>query len=352
MKNLQNLRVRLQPKIWLLALSFLLIGSMGCRKNPYHPAPKVVTIADGLQAPMGIEVDNRGNIWVAESGTANNDGKVVLIRPGKNDHGKSGAKVYDAIINLSSIKNALSGETSGPAHLLLDKSTLWILAGDLLYHADLSKYKPGDAPIDANSLPSEDIGSYVRSLQIVTPNDSHPYNLIKGPDGNLYIVDAGANALIKRTGKGHYSILAKFPDLKNPTPVGPPMTQSVPTGIVLCSGGFLVSTLTGFPFSEGQAVIYKVTMDGKVSVYRSGFTTLVDMAEGSYYGNVLLQYGAFGATGFVPNTGSLLFSNGTEKRMIVDKLNMPSGLKQVNSYSWYVTSLGDGTLLKVSYEYR
>lgn len=352
MKNLQNLRVRLQSTIVFLTAAAFLFCMAGCHKNPYHPWPKITTIADGLQGPMGIEIDRRGNIWVAETGKANNDGKVVVISPGKNDHGKNGAKMYDAIIHLASVKNALSGETSGPAHLLFDNNTLWILAGDLLYQADLSKYKPGDAPIDANTLPSEDIGSYVRSLNIVTPNDSHPYNLIKGPDGNLYIVDAGANALIKRTSKDHYSVLAKFPDIKNPTPVGPPMTQSVPTGIILDNGAFLVSTLTGFPFPEGQAVMYKVSMNGDVSVYRSGFTTMVDLAPGNYYGNVVLQHGAFGPTGFMPNTGSLLFSNGHDKTVIVDKLNMPSGLKQTNNSSWYVTSLGDGTLMKVSYEYR
>lgn len=350
MKHLQNVQSWLRSWASMLAVAMLLLSMAGCHKFPNQPAPKTTLVADGLQAPMGIETDWKGNIWVAETGTANNDGKVVVITPDRNPHDKKGAKVYDAIINLASIKNALSNEVEGPAHLLFDKGMLWILAGDMLYHADLTHYKPGDAPIDAGTLPSEDIGSYVRSLNIVTPNDSHPYNLIKGPDGNLYIVDAGANAIIKRTGAGHYSVLAKFPLIKNPTPVGPPMTQSVPTAIILDRGSFLVTTLTGFPFPQGQAVIYKVTMSGDVSVYRKGFTTLVDIAEGNYYGNVLLHYGSFGPTGFVPNTGSLLFSDGQSSDVIVDKLNMPSGLKQINNHSWYVTSLGDGTLMKISYE--
>ncbi len=89
---------------------------------------------------MGIETDQKGNIWVAETGTANNDGKVVVVAK---NHGT--AQAYDAIVNLSSIKNALSGEEEGPAHLLFDHGTLYVLAGDYLYTVNLMNFKPGDA---------------------------------------------------------------------------------------------------------------------------------------------------------------------------------------------------------------
>ncbi len=350
MKKLQHLPAfNYLQFLYVPAVIFLLLLS-GCHKFPIHPNAKMTTVADNLQAPMGMDIDWRGNVWVAETGTANNDGKVVVIRAHKGEHDKGDVKAMDAIINLSSIKNTVSGEPEGPAHLLFDRGMLYILAGDLLYKVDVSKFKPGDAPIDGSKLPSEDIGTYVRSLNIVTPNDSHPYNLAKGPDGNLYILDAGANAIIKRTGPGHYSVLAKFPDFKNPTQVGPPMVQRVPTGIVTDRGGFLVTTLTGFPFPEGQAVIYRVSMKGDVSIYQSGFTTLVDIADGNYNGNVVLHHGTFGPTGFTANTGALLYANGNSSETIVGKLNMPAGLKQIDRQSWYVTSLGDGTLLKISFE--
>ncbi len=353
MKKLQRLQGIRKSMNHCLSLVALLLFMTACNKfPPYYLTPKITTVADNLQAPMGMDIDWRGNVWVAETGTANNDGKIVVIRTDNDNHDKGKAETYDAIINLSSIKNAVSGEPEGPAHLLFDRGVLYILAGDLLYKVDVSKFKPGDAPIDGSKLPAEDIGTFVRSLNIVTPNDSHPYNLIKGPDGNLYIVDAGANAIIKRAGPGHYSVLAEFPDFKNPTTVGPPMVQSVPTGIVADRDGFLVTTLTGFPFPEGKAVIYRVSMKGDVSVYQAGFTTLVDISDGNYNGNVVLHHGTFGPTGFIANTGSLLYANGNASVTIVDKLNMPSGLKQIDRQSWYVTSLGDGTLLKVSFEHN
>jgi hypothetical protein len=342
-------RSSLKAGVLKLLCIMLLFFFAGCKKGAENPpTPKVTTIASGLVAPMGIETDRSGNVWVAETGSANNDGKVVIIDPNRSNR-KSSAAVYDAIINLSSIKNAESGEVEGPAHMLYDKGMMYILAGDYLYKANVSSFKPGDKPIDGSTLPFEDIGSYVRSLNIVTPNDSHPYNLMKGPDGDLYITDAGANAIIHRKSAGNYSVLAKFPDFANPTPVGPPQIQAVPTGIIFDGQDFLVSTLTGFPFVDGAAVIYRVSLSGNVSVYQSGFTTLVSIADGGVYGHVVLHYGSFGPTGFNPNTGSLILVNGSASTVITDGLNTPAGLKQINNQSWYVTSMGDGTLLKVQY---
>lgn len=351
MKTMLQQQNALKKLLYILPALLMIFIFTGCRKNPLDLHPTVTTLTTDLQGPMGIETDRQGNIWVAETGTAHNDGKVVLIRHGNHGHSDN-VKVYDAIINLSSIKNALSDEVEGPAGLLLDHGWLYILAGDFLYTVDLSSVKRDDLPIDGSQLPYEDIGSWVRSQNIVTPNDSHPYDLIKGPHGNIFIVDAGANALIKREGKGKYSVFATFPNFPNPTPVGPPMVQSVPTGIIFDGRGFLVSCLTGFPFPEGHAMVYRVAMDGDVSVYQDGFTTLVDIAPGNFYGQALLHFGAFGPTGFMPNTGALLMANGHSKRVIVDELNMPSGLKQIGYRSWLVTSLGDGSLMKISYGYH
>lgn len=350
MKVVLQRRAWLKTSLWNMMGIMLLLFFAGCRKgSTFPPAATVTTVASGLVAPMGVETDARGDIWVAETGTANNDGKVVLI--GSNQHGnsKTGATPQDAIINLSSIHNASSGDVEGPANLLYRRGMLYILAGDYLYTVNVSSLKPKDLPIDGSKLPFEDIGTYIRSLKIVSPNDSHPYGMTIGPDGDIYIADAGANAIIHRKSAGHYSVLAKIPNFPNPTKVGPPFVQSVPTGIIYDGHDFLVSTLTGFPFAKGSAVIYRVSLSGNVTVFQSGFTTLVSIAEGSYFGHVVLHIGTFGSQGPMPNTGSLLWANGKTSNVITDGLNMPAGMKQINNHSWYVTSMGDGALLRVDY---
>lgn len=345
MKSLRK-KVRFTWYGLMMATAFVLPFLSGCKKGNPIPTAKVTTVATGLMGPMGLETDPRGNIWVAETGTAMNDGKVVVIT--NNNSNTKGIHTFDAIINLSSIHNQFSQDVEGPAHLLFDNGFLYVLAGNFLYHINVSNFKPGDPPIDASKLPYENIGDFVRSNNIAP--DSHPYNMIKGPDGALYIVDAGANAIIRRAGKGNYSLFATFPDFTIPMGNASATIQEVPTGIIFDGRNFLVSTLTGGPFPEGQAKIYKVSLAGKVSVYQTGFTELTDIADGSFlYGHAVLQFSTF-AGSFNPNTGALILANGYLSKTIVSNLNMPSAMKQINDYSWYVSSLGDGSVLKISYK--
>lgn len=345
MKHFQIQQALLKKGLLSAACFVIIFFLAGCRKHYENHTPKVTTLVTGINGPMGLELIPGGHLLVAETGNANNDGKIKLLRREQGTF-----KMYDAVVNLASIKNALSGEVEGPAHLLLDGKTLYVLAGDYLYSIDFKNFKAGGEPIDGSKLSYEDIGSWVRSQNIVTPNDSHPYNLVKGPDGKLYITDAGANALIKRNSAGNYSILATFPDLKNPTSVGPPVMQSVPTGILFDGKNFLVTTLTGFPFPAGQAVVYKVSLSGKVAIHTDGYSTLTDIAPGNAFGNVLLSFGAFGQEGFVPNTGSLFFAHDRYTQEIASGLNMPSAVRQADDHTWFVSALGDGAVLQISYK--
>ena len=78
---------------------------------------------------------------------------------------------------------------------------------------------------------------------------------------------------------------------------------------------------------------------------------LVDQAEGHFSTHIVVQYASsFSlATEFAPNSGALIWVNGTDSEVLAQGLNQPVGIKQVNPYTWYVTSLGDGSVLKVSY---
>ena len=342
MSILLQIKAVLKTGATLVCMALLLFLT-GCKKGHENPELKITTLASGLENPMGLGTDRQGNIWVTTTGTGVDDAKVIVIKP-------NGEK-YDAIINLSSFINKLSGELHGAAHLLLDKGILYVLSGNYLYKANVTNFKPGDTPLDAATIPFEDIGAFVLSYDFINDaEDTHPYNLTKGPGGDLFIADAGANAILHRTSPGVYSVLAEIPGYTNPTPVGPPVVQSVPTSLLYDGHQFLVTTLTGFPFLDGQATVFKVSKSGAVSVHQQGFTTLMDIAEGGYSGRLVMQHSQFGPTGFIPNTGALIWANGSSTQLLTGTLNMPVALKQLNPHTWYLTSLGDGTVLKVSYQ--
>jgi hypothetical protein len=343
---------------WLVSCIVLLSLFAGCKKGNETPQLSITTVATNLAGPMGIEVDHRGNLWVSESGTFNkdgsgkmgthnDDGKVVMITPN--------GKKYDAITHLQSYMNVHSGELQGTVHILLDGGMLYILSGDNLYKANISRWKPGNQPLDARDLPYEDIGGVISQVPSSSnpDHDSHPYNLTKGPNGDLYITDAGANAILRRKGPNNYSILAGLSPISNPAfpGLGGPTVQPVPTSIMFDGRNFLVTTLTGFPFPQGQAVIYKVSTSGQVSVYQKGFTMLVDQAEGYLDNHIVVQHASSfnPASGFALNSGALLWVNGSTSTLLAGGLNQPVGIKKANAYTWYVTCLGDGTVLKVTY---
>ena len=345
----------LKPKRLLSQLLYItftagtLLLAAGCAKESATQTQSVNTvspIASGFHNPLGLEVDAAGLVWVAEQGTGKNDGKVSVVTP-------QGQK-YDVIINFESVPSP-GGEPDGPSHLLFADGLLYVLGtGGKMYKVPQSSLKPGVSTIDASSLAVEDIGAFVLAYNFVhNAHDTHPYNFTVGPNGDIYIVDAAANALLRREKNGTLSVVAEVPGIPNPTPVGPNPIESVPTGIYYDGQGFFVTTLLGFPFPAGKAVIYKITpaasVGASVDVYQQGFTSLVDIAKGTSQGKLVLEHGVFGPMGFTPNTGRLLMANGTSFTVLADGLNQPTGLKQVDEHTSYVANYGDNTVVKITY---
>ncbi|MBD0254973.1 MAG: ScyD/ScyE family protein [Cytophagales bacterium] len=337
--------MRTKSSALLLLAVLLLLGS--CREHDKYfdeakpPAITAKEFATGLAGPLGLAVDPKGHVWVTEVGTGHNDGKVSVITPN--------GKVYPVITQFASVISP-EGLAAGLGHLVYKDGVLYILNGvdGKLYLADVSSFKPGDAPRPASELRSEDIATFVIAYPFEVDTEfSNLYNLAFGPDGGLYIADAGANAVIRRSPSGQLSVLAAIPGIPNPTPGGTAPIDAVPTGIVYDGEKFLVSTLTGFPFPEGKARIYQVSKEGLVSVYRDGFTALVDIALGPDNRPVVLQFAAPGPQGFAPSSGRITRSTTSQNTVLLEGLNLPAGIARRSLRSYYVTSLADGKVLRV-----
>jgi hypothetical protein len=85
---------------------------------------------------------------------------------------------------------------------------------------------------------------------------SNPFGL--EPDGScaLWLVDASRNVIWKvDICTNTVSTLASFPPTVNPTPVGPPRLDAVPTSARAWNGDLLVSCLSGAPFLPGLAQV-------------------------------------------------------------------------------------------------
>ncbi|QDK78703.1 ScyD/ScyE family protein [Spirosoma sp. KCTC 42546] len=330
-------------------LSFFLAGSLltGCQDHrvPAPVQPTISTLATGLVAPIGVEADASGRVFVTEQGTGINDGRVSEITPD--------GKVHPVITGLYSFKRP-DNELDATDHLLAADGMLYVLNAKGLYTLNLASFKTGDAPIPAASLTPENIQKFVIDYAFTEDTgESHLYNMTLGPDGALYMSDAAANAIIRRSKTGQLSVVTAVPGIANPNPAGPPpgppFIESVPTGITYDGKQFAISTLLGFPFPAGKAIIYQMDLAGKLNVFQQTFNSLVDI-ENDGNGNYLaLEFAIFGPTGFTPKTGRLLRAKGTSSDLLIEKLNMPTDLKLIDSHTAYLTSMGDGTLLKITF---
>jgi len=320
---------------YLLALSFL----VSCEENQNEPIQDptqftATNFVSGLKMPVGMSPDEEGQLWVAESGTGHNDAQVSLVT--------AQGTVHPVITGLNSV--FANGSIEGMGHVLYKEGKLYILNGHAgrLYIADVSSFKPGDAPQAASSLESEDMGTFVRGLNLTDPINSNVYQLTFGPDDNLYIVDAGANAIIKRdkTTKA----LSLFAHIPNVTATA----ESVPTGIVYDGSKFLVSALSGAPFIKGTAKLFRVDLDGNVSDYQTNFTTATDILLTPNNKPLITEFAEFSLTtpGFVPATGRIANEEGTT---ILGNLTMPTDLERSGDKTYYVLSYAEGTIQKLTY---
>lgn len=81
-----------------------------------------------------------------------------------------------------------------------------------LYKLDISNYQPGDKPLLASDLEYEDIGTWVKK-QLKT-KETDVFNLTVVPEGDLFIADAAADAIIRRDSKTKkLSVFAAIPRL-------------------------------------------------------------------------------------------------------------------------------------------
>ncbi|MEM9981794.1 MAG: ScyD/ScyE family protein [Bacteroidota bacterium] len=301
--------------------------------------------ASELNSPVGIASLGGLGVFVAEAGTGNNDGQVTFIS-------KTGEK-FPIIINFPSVRRP-DGNIEGTTHLGINRGNLWIVNGvsGLLYRFSLRDFDIDQLPVMANQVPSEDIRTFILDFDFENDtDDSNIYNLTFDFRGNIYIADSGANAIIKRDRDGKLSVFIALPPIPNPTSVGGPTIEPVPTGIVFNKDRFFVCTFLGFPFPPDAARIYEIDLKGNIVEFQEGYNGLIDIGQPFFHQNLFaLQLGTFGEMGIVPNSGSLVLATADGPVTVAEGLNFPNGIGFLKPNEVLVSSLLDGNIVKISIE--
>jgi glucose/arabinose dehydrogenase len=271
---------------------------------------EVMPYATGLHQPRGLTFDPNGNLVVAEQGTGFNDAQLTrLMDLDGNGMADNGAEIKPLAVGLPSAATAPE-DTGAPPEILG--------AGGVAYGADgtlytvTGQFNPdyntnqffsvwSSAAANESTNPLRTVNPYAQLAQYEVANnpdgaqiDSNPYSIVVDADGNAYVNDAGANATLKVAPDGTISTFAVYPSVAVPADLaqifGFDFTDAVPTGLAMGPDGALyVSLLTGFPFSEGASMVYRLDDadgngnamdDGEMTVFADGLTTSTALAFG------------------------------------------------------------------------
>jgi hypothetical protein len=306
---------------------------------PVIPDPTQLNVSapvvTGLRNPIGLTTDESGNMFITEIGTGANDAAIVMVTPG-------GTKKTI----VSGLPSAIGPEGSpeGISHLLYNNGKLYVLHGiaGKLFIVNVAGFTTSSPEIPASSLENFEYGNQIKAFHLASPDNSNLYDLTFGPDGDLYMVDAGSNAVFRRSKTdGNIYLFAVLPK------IGPmPGVDAVPTGIVFDGKKFLISTLTGFPFTPGAAKIFAVDpATAVVTPYKENFTTLTHLELTVNNKPLALKFANFGM-GFTPNTGAVLDENGN---VLASGLMMPTDIKRVGDKEYLLLSMPMGTVHKLTY---
>jgi hypothetical protein len=316
-------------------------------------------VVQGLDNPRGLEFAPGGALYIAEAGTGGGAGPLCVEGPeGPTCPGVTGAvtkvsrsgAVSKAVTGLYSTAAPDGSGAIGPADVaVLGAKNLAMTVGlgaDPAYREVLASNGidgfVGRLARKSGRSATKAAGDIAGHEAAQNPDggepDSNPYGVAYDTKRGVYVVaDAGGNSLIEVKGT-RTRTLTTFPSRPNPLPFGPPVYQSVPTGVdVGPDGAYYVGELTGFPFIAGAAHVYRVTRGGSTSEWASGFTNIVGTAAGDdglyvveIASNGLLN-GPIGSVWFVP------WDEPGGKTLVVGGLFAPGGAAVSPDGDLYVT---------------
>ncbi len=128
-----------------------------------------------------------------------------------------------------------------------------------------------------------------------------------------------------------------------------------PTSLVYHAGSLYFGTLTSFPLVQGAATVYKLTLDGHLSVFQTGFTMITGIAFDDHNGLYVLE-NTVDAPGPTPGKGDVVRVDPSGKRLvIVAGLNLPTAMTfgpdgRLYISNWGIGAPGTGQILQIGFK--
>ncbi|MEP7365440.1 MAG: ScyD/ScyE family protein [Acidobacteriota bacterium] len=356
-------------------------------------------VASGLERPYKLILTPAGNLLVSEAGTKANTGRVSYVsragavrplltglpsgasNPNLDFIGPTGLAYRNRVlyIVIGEGDSVRDGATPGSVALNPGGTSSPLFASVLRVRLDadpealqsafalaIAQHQTLDDGFEVTLTNAEGAKAVVDVLTdfpatSVDPNVKYrhhdPFAVTLDPvDANvLYVVEAGQNSLYRvNATTGRAQVVARFAPTPNPTQIGPPVIDAVPTGAVVVGNQVLVSMLSGFPFLPGNGSVRAVNITASpvtVDPWITGLNSAIDIGYRTVSGANRFFVLGFSSNmlGQPPGAGQLWQYDSPAGKVIANDLIAPTGMAvDQTSGDIFIAEVETGNIKKVT----
>ncbi|MBZ0279299.1 MAG: ScyD/ScyE family protein [Anaerolineae bacterium] len=317
-------------------LFLIMILSLTVAVVPTFAQDEGVAFASGFAFPRGLAFDVDGNLFVAEAGaggdkivtevegaqiTAGLTSQVSMVAPD--------GTVSVVIGNLSSAFLPFEGAGLGVQRAYPVGDSIWLVLSE---HQNLTVFSDAIVEVDRATGRVKHYIDLLAHEQANNPDEteeiySNPSDIAMGPDGKLYIIDTGANALLGWTEEEGLTTVHAWTE------------ATVPTAIEFAEDGSFYVGFLGIGIAPGAGHIEHWSADGSTLIETfSNLTAVTDILlaqDGSLYAVQLLT--EMTEQGPNPISGNVVKVTAEGATPVAEGLYTPFGLAQDADGNLYVS---------------